>query len=74
MGVQLKMWLLVGLMFGILYGVITAIGTHIGAGSASIYILLAVLFRGFQYWFGPSLSLFPMPLLLAEPREMAESV
>ncbi len=55
MGLQLKMWLLVGLMFGILYGVITAIGTHIGAGSATIYILLAVLFMGFQYWFGPSL-------------------
>jgi len=55
MGLQTKMWLLVVLMFGILYGVITGIGTWMGAGSASTYIILAVLFMGFQYLVGPSM-------------------
>lgn len=51
----MKMWLLVALMFGILYGVITGIGSYMGAGSATSYIILAVLFMGFQYLIGPSL-------------------
>jgi len=55
MGLQTKMWLLVVLMFGILYGVITGIGTWMGAGSASTYIIRAVLFMGFQYLVGPSM-------------------
>lgn len=55
MGLQTKMWLLVVLMFGILYGVITGVGSYIGVGSTSSYIILAVLFMGFQYLIGPSL-------------------
>ncbi len=55
MGLQMKMWLLVVLMFGILYGVITGVGSYMGVGSASTYIILAVLFMGFQYLIGPSL-------------------
>jgi len=55
MGLQTKMWLLVVLMFGILYGVITGIGSHMGVGSASTYIILAVLFMGFQYLVGPAM-------------------
>ena len=55
MGLQTKMWLLVVLMFGILYGVITGVGSYMGVGSASTYIILAVLFMGFQYLIGPSL-------------------
>jgi len=55
MGLQIKMWLLVALMFGILYGVITAIGRYMGVGSANSYIILAILFMGFQYLIGPSM-------------------
>ena len=55
MGLQMKMWLLVALMFGILYGVITAIGRYMGVGSANSYIILAILFMGFQYLIGPSM-------------------
>jgi len=55
MGLQTRMWLLVVLMFGILYGVITGIGTWMGAGSATSYIILAVLFMGFQYLIGPAM-------------------
>lgn len=55
MRLQTKMWLLVALMFGILYGVITGVGSYLGVGSASSYIILAVLFMGIQYLVGPSL-------------------
>ena len=54
-GLQTKMWLLVVLLFGILYGVITGIGSYWGVGSASSYIILAVLFMGFQYLIGPAM-------------------
>jgi heat shock protein HtpX len=49
------MWLLVVVMFGILYGVITGIGSYMGVGSATSYIVLAVVFMGFQYLIGPSM-------------------
>jgi heat shock protein HtpX len=49
------MWLLVALMFAILYGVIVALGSYMGAGSATTYLILAFMFLGLQYWFGPSL-------------------
>ena len=55
MGLQMRMWLLVVLMFAILYGVITGIGTWIGAGNAIFYLILALVFIGFQYLIGPSL-------------------
>lgn len=55
MGLQMRMWLLVVLMFAILYGVITGIGTWIGAGNALFYLILALVFIGFQYLIGPSL-------------------
>lgn len=55
MGLQVKMWLLVGLMFAILYGVITGLGAWMGAGSALSYLILAFAFVGFQYLIGPSL-------------------
>lgn len=51
----MKMWLLVALLLGILYGVFTGIGSYMGVGSASSYIILAVLFMGFQYLIGPSM-------------------
>ncbi|MCD6231984.1 M48 family metalloprotease [Candidatus Aerophobetes bacterium] len=55
MGLQVKMWLLVALMFGILYGVITGIGSYFGIGNVGIYLVLALIFVGFQYLIGPSI-------------------
>lgn len=55
MGLQFKMWLLVVALFAILYGVITALGNFWGVGSASSYIILAVLVMGIQYLIGPSM-------------------
>ena len=55
MGLQTKMWLLIGLLFAILYGVITGIGTYLGSGGAGSYIVLAFLFLGVQYFIGPSM-------------------
>jgi heat shock protein HtpX len=70
------------LMFGILYGVITGIGSYLGVGSATSYIVLAVLFMGFQYLIGPSMVSMMMrvkwvpeeeePELHAEVAELAQ--
>jgi heat shock protein HtpX len=55
------MWLLIAVMFGILYGVITGIGVWAGGSSFSyIYILLALVFLGFQYLLGPSMVAWTM--------------
>jgi heat shock protein HtpX len=55
MGLQMRMGLLVALMFAILYGIVVAIGTYAGAGDPYMYILIAVVIVGLQYWLGPSL-------------------
>ena len=55
MSLHIRMWLLVALMFAILYGVIVAVGGYVGVGGATTYLLLAFLFLGLQYWFGPAL-------------------
>ena len=55
MWLQTRMFLLMALLFGILYGVITGIGTWMGAGSASLYIILAFVFLGIQYLIGPAI-------------------
>jgi len=72
MGLQTKMWLLVVLMFGILYGVITGIGSYMGVGSATSYIILAVLFMGFQYLIGPSLVSMMMRVKYVSEKEEPE--
>lgn len=72
MGLQTKMWLLVALMFGILYGVITGIGSYMGAGSASTYIILAILFVGLQYLIGPSLVSMMMRVKWVSEKEEPE--
>ncbi len=55
MWLQTRMFLLVAVLFGILYGVITGIGTWMGAGSAVLYIGIAVVFLGIQYLIGPAI-------------------
>ena len=72
MGLQMKMWLLVVLMFGILYGVITGIGSYMGVGSANSYIILAVLFMGFQYLIGPSMVSLMMRVKWVSEQEEPE--
>jgi len=72
MGLQMKMWLLVVLMFGILYGVITGIGSYMGVGSANSYIILAVLFMGFQYLIGPSIVSLMMKVKWVSEQEEPE--
>jgi len=72
MGLQMKMWLLVALMFGILYGVITGIGSYLGVGSANSYIILAVLFMGFQYLIGPSMVSLMMRVRWVSEKEEPE--
>ena len=72
MGLQMKMWLLVVLMFGILYGVITGIGSYMGVGSATSYVVLAVLFMGFQYLIGPSMVSLMMRVKWVSEKEEPE--
>jgi heat shock protein HtpX len=72
MGLQMKMWLLVVLMFGILYGVITGVGSYLGVGSATSYIILAVLFVGFQYLIGPSIVSLMMRVKWVSEKEEPE--
>ena len=66
------MWLLVVVMFGILYGVITAVGAYFGIGNASVYIILAFLFMGLQYWFGPSMVSMIMRIKYVSEKEEPE--
>jgi heat shock protein HtpX len=72
MGLQMKMWLLVILMFGILYGVITGVGNYLGVGSATSYIIVAVLFMGFQYLIGPSMVSLMMRVRWVSEKEEPE--
>jgi heat shock protein HtpX len=53
MGLQLRLYLLLGLMLGILYVVILGISRAIGAGSFIIYAVLAVGLVFLQYLIGP---------------------
>ncbi len=55
MWLQTRMFLLVAVLFGILYGVIVGIGTWMGAGSAATYIIIGVVFLGFQYLISPAI-------------------
>ncbi|MCL0099217.1 zinc metalloprotease HtpX [Dehalococcoidia bacterium] len=72
MGLQMKMWLLVVLMFAILYGILAGIGSYMGVGNVAIYILLAVLFMGFQYLVGPSLVSVTMGVKYVSDKEEPE--
>jgi len=72
MGLQFRMWLLMVLLFGILYGVITGIGNYLGVGSTSSYIILAILFMGFQYLVGPSLVSIMMRVKWVSEKEEPE--
>ena len=55
MGLQLRLYLLIGLMFGILYAVILGVSNIIGFGGLAIYAVIAAGFILLQYLIGPAL-------------------
>lgn len=55
MSLQLRMYLLIIVLFGILYGVIVGIGAAMGIGGTISYLVLALVFLGFQYLIGPTI-------------------
>ncbi len=71
-GLQVKMWLLVVVMFGVLYGIIVGVGAYFGVGNVPIFIGLAFLFMGFQYWFGPSIVSMMMRVKYVSEKEEPE--
>ena len=73
MWLQTRMYLLVALLFGILYGVIVGIGTAFGGGwDAWWYIILALVFLGFQYLVGPALVSWTMRVRWVSEKEAPE--
>ena len=72
MWLQTRMFLLIAVLFGILYGVITGIGTWMGAGSAVTYIIIAVVFLGFQYLISPAIVGRTMKIKWVSEKEAPE--
>ena len=72
MWLQTRMFLLIAVLFGILYGVIVGIGTWMGAGSATTYIVLAVVFLGFQYLISPAIVGWTMKIKWVSEKEAPE--
>ena len=72
MWLQARLFLLVAVLFGILYGVITGVGTWMGAGSAVVYIVIAVVFLGIQYLVGPSIVARTMKIKWVSEKEEPE--
>ncbi|MBI2979761.1 MAG: M48 family metalloprotease [Chloroflexi bacterium] len=72
MWLQTRMFLLVAILFAILYGVIVAVGSWMGVGSALSYVILAVVFLGFQYLIGPTLVGWTMRIKWVSEREAPE--
>ena len=72
MWLQTRMFLLVAVLFGILYGVFVGVGTWMGAGSATIYIVLAFVFLGFQYLIGPAIVGWTMRIKWVSEKEEPE--
>jgi len=69
MGLQLRLYLLVGLMFAILYAVILAVSSAIGVGGFVIYAAVAVAFMLLQYLLGPALVSMMMKVKYVSERE-----
>ena len=72
MGLQLRLYLLLGLMLGILYVVILGISRAIGAGSFIIYAVLAVGLVFLQYLIGPRMVSWVMKVKYVSEREQPE--
>ncbi len=72
MWLQTRMFLLVAVLLGILYGVITGIGVWMEAGSAVLYIGIAVAFLSFQYLIGPAIVGWTMKIKWVSEKEEPE--
>ncbi|HEX76968.1 MAG TPA: M48 family metalloprotease [Dehalococcoidia bacterium] len=69
MGLQLRMYLLLGLLFGIIYAIIVAVGSAVGAGFLWFYIIIAVGLIFLQYLIGPSMVKWTMRVQYVSERE-----
>jgi heat shock protein HtpX len=72
MWLQTRMFLLVALLLGILYGVFVGLGELTGTGGPMAYIILALVFLGFQYLIGPSIVGWSMKVKWVSEKEAPE--
>ena len=72
MWLQTRMYLLVILLLGILYGVFVGIGELTGSGGPMAYIILALVFLGFQYLIGPAIVGWSMKVKWVSEKEAPE--
>ena len=72
MGLQLRLYLLLGLMLGILYLVILIVGSAIGVGGFVTYAILAVGFVFLQYLIGPTMVSWAMRVKYVSEKERPE--
>lgn len=72
MGLQLRLYLLLGLMFGILYAVILGISSIIGVGGFVAYAILAVGLIFLQYLIGPTMVSWIMKVKYVSEKEQPE--
>lgn len=72
MGLQLRLYLLLGLMFGILYAVILGISSVIGVGGFVIYAVLAVGLMLLQYLIGPTMVSWMMRVKYVSEKEQPD--
>ncbi len=72
MGLQLRLYLLLGLMLGILYAVILGVANAIGVGGFVVYAILAVGLVFIQYLIGPSMVSWIMKVKHVSEREQPE--
>ena len=72
MGLQLRLYLLLGLMFGILYAVILGISSIIGAGGFVIYAVIAAGLVLLQFLIGPTMVSWIMKVKYVSEQEQPE--
>ena len=72
MGLQLRLYLLLGLMLGILYAVILGISAALGVHNFIFYAILAVALVFFQYLIGPSMVSWMMKVKYVSEQEQPE--
>lgn len=66
------MFLLVALLFGILYGVIIGVARALGFGGVVPYLIITVVFLGFQYLISPAMVSWTMRIKWVSEKESPE--
>jgi len=72
MWLQTRMFLLTAVLFGILYGVITGIGTWVGGFNPILFIVIAFIILGIQYFTGPAIVSWTMRIKWVSEKEAPE--